>query len=121
MGISQEEWYIIPSKFMSNKTDIEILPEDRVKLTQEQENLIFLALEKQVPPENAKFLEKVKSKAETEDPFSEILGYFVTKYGKEFGILYVAAITGGEEKYNEVVESIEEERASERLKRGSLN
>lgn len=107
---------------MKNKADLEILAEDRVKLTQEQENLIYLAFEKQVTPEDAAFLEKVqKGSSSTVDPFSKVSRYFLTKYGRDFGTLYLAAITGGEERYNEAINSLESERARERKKRESQN
>ena len=39
---------------------VEILPEDKIELTQDQKNLIELAFVKQVPPEDAEFIEKVQ-------------------------------------------------------------
>lgn len=107
---------------MKNKAEIEIIEEDKVRLTQEQENLIILAFEKQVPPEDAEFLEKIqKGKNATIDVFNEVTSYFVSKYGIDFGALYLAAISGGEERYNEAVNSLELKRAQERIKRDTQN
>lgn len=89
---------------MNDKADVEILPEDKLQLTQEQQNLIELAFEKQVSPEDTEFIEKVQKETiknasqNTLDPFAELSGYSTTKYGKDFGMIYLAAITGGEER-----------------------
>ncbi len=107
---------------MNNQTDVVILPEDKVQLTQEQKNLIELAFEKQLPSEDAEFIEKVQKEAvknasqNTLDPFAELSGYYTTKYGRDFGMIYLAAITGGEQKYKEAVASIEKLKASDRAK-----
>ena len=106
---------------MKNKADVDILPEDRVNLNQEQKNLIELALQKQVPPEDAELIEKVQEESKTSlDPgslFIKLSDYFTRKYGIDFGIIYLSAIIGGEEKYKETIESIERLRALDRAKR----
>lgn len=105
---------------MTKRQDIIILPEDKIQLSQDQKNLIELALTKQVPTEDAEFMEKVQ-KDKDKDPFNELSKYFTTKYGNDFGMIYLSAIMGGEEKYNETVESIEEMRASERIEKQKKN
>lgn len=103
---------------MNDTTDIKILPEDRVKLTQDQKNLIELAFAKQVKPEDARFIEKVQIETKNGgNPFARLSEYFIAKYGMDFGMIYLSAITGGEEKYKETVKSIEELRAKNRIKR----
>lgn len=102
---------------MNNTTDIKILPEDRIKLTQDQKNLIELALAKQVPPPDARFIEKVQNETQNGgNPFARLSEYFIAKYGPDFGMIYLSAIMGGEEKYKETIKSIEELRAKDRLK-----
>lgn len=87
---------------MNYKTKIKILPEDKVKLTQDQKNLIELAFIKQVPPVDAEFMEKVQKEAKNEkDPFTRLSEYFKEKYGLDFGMIYLAAIMGGRKKYND--------------------
>lgn len=105
---------------MNNKDDIKILPEDKIELNQDQKNLIELAVEQQIPPEDAEFLEKIKSNSQntTDTPnelFGKLSNYFANKYGVEFGMIYLAAIMGGEEKYKEAVHSVENLRANERV------
>ena len=107
---------------MKTKTDIVILPEDRVVLNQDQQNLITLALEKQLPIEDAQFLEGVQTEAiPTSHPYGKVESYFTTKYGKEFGKLYLATITGGEKGYKEFIVSLERARAVKRTKMETTN
>lgn len=107
---------------MNDTPDIEILPEDKVELTNDEKNLVELAFAKQLPPEDAEFLEKVHKDTKTiTDPYSEINRYLSTKYGVEFGRIYLAAITGGEEEYKEAVTEVEKRRALDRIKRESQN
>lgn len=107
---------------MKNTPNIEILPEDKIKLTQDQKNLIELAFEKQVPPEDAKYLEKVQSEAKQgEDSFVKLSQYFTDKYGHDFGMIYLSAIMGGKEKFEETVESIERLNAQDRIERSKQN
>ena len=108
---------------MVNDTkNIEILPEDRVKLTNDQQNLIELALAKQVPPEDADFLEKAQKDSKNDtDSFIIIHNYFVNKYGEEFGRIYLAATTYGEKGYSDTILSIETENARKRVKRQTQN
>ena len=95
---------------------VEILPEDKIKLTQDQKNLIELAFVKQVPPEDAEFMEKVQKEAKSEtDPFTRLSDYFVNKYSVDFGTIFLSAIMGGREKYNEMVQLIEESKAKTRI------
>ena len=62
---------------MSNDQKINILPEDRVTLTKDQKNLIALALEKQLPQEDAEFLESIQQdKSKIADPYEKINSYF---------------------------------------------
>ena len=103
---------------MNDSINIKILPEDKIKLTQEQKNLIELAFVKQVPPADAEFIEKVQKEAKSgEDPFTRLSEYFTKKYGLDFGMIYLSAITGGKEKHKETVKSVERLRALERMKR----
>ena len=103
---------------MNKTTTVKILPEDKFKLTQDQKNLIELAFAKQVPPEDAKFIENVQKEAKNgEDPFTRLSGYFMMKYGTDFGMIYLSAIMSGKEKYKETVKSVERLRATERMKR----
>lgn len=107
---------------MTDKTKVEILPEDKIKLTQDQKNLIKLAFDKQVPPEDARFIEKVKTESKKgENPFVKLSEYFTSKYGQDFGVIYLSAIMGGREKYKETVESIERLKASDRIERSKQN
>lgn len=98
---------------MSNS--IKILPEDKIQLTQDQRNLIELAFVKQVPPEDAEFMENVQ-KENGEDSYSKLSEYFTNKYGVDFGTIYLSAIMGGKQKYEETVGLIEKARAEERIK-----
>jgi hypothetical protein len=101
---------------MNNNTNVKILPEDKINLTQDQKNLIELAFIKQVPPEDAQFMEKVQKEAKSEtDPFTRLSEYFVNKYGVDFGTIFLAAIMGGRKKYNETVQLIEESKAEARI------
>ncbi len=107
---------------MQDKTTVKILPEDKVKLTQDQKNLIELAFDKQVPPEDARFIEKVKTESKNgENTFARLSQYFTDKYGPDFGMIYLSAIMGGKEKYEETVESIESLKALDRIKNNKLN
>ena len=107
---------------MKDKTKTKILPEDKVKLTQDQKNLIGLAFDKQVPPEDARIIEKVKIESKNgENPFTRLSQYFTAKYGLDFGMIYLSAILGGKEKYEETVESIESVKALDRIKNNKLN
>lgn len=102
---------------MNDTTDIKILPEDKVKLNQDQKNLIQLAFDKQIPPEDARFIEKVQIESKNGgNPFARLSEYFTAKYGMDFGMIYLSAITGGKEKYKETIESIEKLRAKDRIK-----
>ena len=95
---------------------VEILPEDKIELTQDQKNLIELAFVKQVPPEDVEFIEKVQKEAkEGKEPFIRLSEYFVNKYGFDFGTILLAAIMGGEEKYQETVQVIEKSKAKTRI------
>ncbi len=99
---------------MNNTPKIEVLPEDKVVLTQEQKNLLELAFVKQIPPEDAKFIESVKNQT-TENPFDKISEYFTSKYGQDFGVIYLSAITSGRDECAETIKFIENRRASERI------
>lgn len=105
---------------MTNQSDIEILPEDRVQLTTDQKNLIALAFEKQLPFEDAEFLEKVQKKTGV-DSYTKIHEYFVTKYGSEFGEIFLATITGGEESCKEAISTLEQSRAFARMSKETGN
>ena len=101
---------------MNDNTNVKILPEDRINLTQDQKNLIELAFIKQVPPEDAEFMENVQKEAKTDsDPYTQLNVYFTNKYGFDFGTIYLAAITGGKEKYEDVVLMIEKSKAEARI------
>ncbi len=101
---------------MNDNTNIKILPEDKINLTQDQKNLIELAFIKQVPPEDARFMEKVQKEAKSDtDSFTRLSQYFNNKYGLDFGTIYLAAIMGGREKYNETVQLIEKSKAESRI------
>lgn len=98
--------------------DLKILPEDKIKLTQDQINLIELAFIKQIPPEDAKFIEKVQDETRNGgSPFAKLSEHFSAKYGMDFGMIYLSAIMGGEGKYRETVKSIEELKAKERIEK----
>lgn len=102
--------------------DIKILPEDKVILTQDQKNLIELAFEKQIPPEDARFIEKIQVEAKNGgNPFTKLSEYFTTKYGMNFGMMYLSTIMGGEERYKETVASIERLKASDSLAKSQQN
>lgn len=95
---------------------VEILPEDKVQLTQDQKNLIEMALEKQLPVEDAEFLERVqKSSKNPTQPYIEIHKFFALKYGVDFGTIYLSSITNGEAGYKQTIRAIEEDRAMERV------
>ena len=101
---------------MNDNTNVKILPEDKLKLTQDQKNLIELVFIKQVPPEDAEFMEKVQKEAESEaDPLIRLSGYFTNKYGVDFGTIYLSAIMGGKEKYQETIQLIEKSKAEVRI------
>jgi hypothetical protein len=101
---------------MNDNTNVKILPEDKIKLTQDQKNLIELAFIKQVPPEDAEFMEKLQKEAKSEtDPFTRLSEYFVNRYGFDFGTVFLSAIMGGKEKYNETVQLIEKSKAETRI------
>ena len=95
---------------------IKILPEDKIELTQDQKNLIELAFVKQVPPEDAEFIEKVqKEPTEGKESFTRLSEYFVNKYGFDFGTIFLSAIMVGKEKYEETVQMIEKSNAEKRI------
>ena len=99
---------------MNNKTKVKKLPEDKIQLNQDQKNLIELAFDKQIPPEDAAFIEKVQFESKSQgNSFIKLTVYFTAKYGMDFGMMYLSAIMGGKEKYKETVASIEELKASE--------
>ncbi|HUQ85768.1 MAG TPA: hypothetical protein VM077_05565 [Candidatus Limnocylindrales bacterium] len=102
------------------KTKIKILPSDRISLTQDQKNLIELAFVKQIPPEDAKFLERVQKEAGGKiqpegQSFAKLSNYFIKKYDIEFGMLLLAAVMGGKDQYNITKKSIEELNAKKRI------
>ena len=97
---------------------IEILPEDKVHLTQDQENLIELALEKQLPVEDAEFLERLhENSTDSSKSFVEMNKYFILKYGKDFGPILLSAITNGESGYKQTIKAIERSKAEERIEK----
>lgn len=101
---------------MNDTTNVKILPEDKIKLTREQKNLIELAFAKQVPPADAEFIEKVQKEAKSEkDSFARLSEYFTKKYGLDFGMIYLAAIMGGRKKYWETIRLVEKSRAAKRI------
>ncbi|MDP2649848.1 MAG: hypothetical protein Q8P10_03305 [bacterium] len=101
---------------MKDIAGVKILPEDKIKLTQEQKNLIELAFAKQVPPEDAEFIEKVQTEAKNEEnSFVRLSAYFTKKYGLDFGMIYLSAIMDGKEKYQETVLLIEKSKAEKRI------
>ena len=103
---------------MNNTIKVEILAEDKVKLTQDQKNLIELAFVKQIPPEDAEFLEKIQNEdKDGGNSFTKLTKYFTAKYGLDFGMIFLSAIMGGKEKYEETIRSIEKLRAADRIKR----
>ncbi len=108
---------------MSTST-IKITIEDRVKLTQDQINLIQLAFKKQIPPEDADFMERVqkdsiKKMKSQEQVFVQLSEHFVEKYGIEFGMLLLTAIIGGKVQYEVAKKSIERQKANERISKES--
>lgn len=104
------------------KYDIEIQQEDRVKLTNDQKNLLTLALEKQLPVADAEFLEDVKKNTtENLDSYVVIKKYFTDKYGSLFGVIYLAAITDGEEGCKNAINDLETSNAEERIRRENSN
>ena len=81
-----------------------------------------LALEKQLPVEDTEFLESIqKNSKDITDPYVRINKYFTEKYGSEFGPIYLAAITGGEEKCTEVINNIEKSKAEVRIRKETFN
>ena|SRR3989338_10328773 len=107
---------------MNTKTKVNKLPEDRIQLTQDQKNLIELALDKQVPPEDAEFIETVHIESKNGgNSFTKLSEYFTAKYGMDFGMMYLSAIMGGKEKYKETVASIEELKALDRIEKCKQN
>ena len=107
---------------MNNKTKVKKLPEDKIQLTQDQKNLIELAFDKQVPPEDAQFIEKVKNESKNgENTCVKLSEYFTAKYGMDFGMMYLSAIMGGKEKYKETVKSIVKLKASDRMEKSKQN
>ncbi len=107
---------------MDDKTKVKIFPEDKIKLTQDEKNLVELAFDKQVPPEDAEFIEKVKNEAKDgKESYSKLSQYFCTKYGLDFGMIYLSAIMDGKEKYQETVESIEKLKALDRIEKSKQN
>jgi hypothetical protein len=101
---------------MKSKANIEILPEDGIKLTQEQQNLIALALDKQLPVDDAEFLEGLQqSSQDPTESFAEMSKYFVLKYGVDFGTIFLSAITHGESGYKQTIQAIEEDKAMVRI------
>ena len=107
---------------MNDMTKVEILPEDKIQLTQDQKNLIELAFGKQVPPEDVKFIEKVHIESKNGgNPFAKLSEYFTAKYGMDFGMIFLSAIMGGKEKYNKTVESIERLKALDRIEKSKQN
>jgi hypothetical protein len=101
---------------MNLKTNLEILPEDQVRLTKDQRNLVTLALDRQLPPEDEEFLESIH-KDKIIDPYKKIRNYFIKKYGFNFGKIYLSAITGGEEACMETITAIEKSNARKRSKK----
>lgn len=102
--------------------DIKILSGDRIKLTQDQKNLIELAFDKQIPPEDAQFIEEVQIESKNGgDAFTRLSEYFTAKYGMDFGMIYLSAIMGGKDKYKETVESIERLKALDRIEKNKQN
>ena len=80
---------------MKDIADVKILPQDKIEFTQEQKNLIELAFAKQMPPEDAEFIEKAQKEDKSgEDSFVKLGAYFTKKYGANFGMIYLAAIMG---------------------------
>ncbi len=107
---------------MSTKADNEILPEDKIQLNQDQENLITLAFAKQIPVDDAEFIEKIqKQDRPSTGAYIEIEEYFTKKYGEEFGRIFLATITGGEASYKNTIEKLEKERAQKRIRLGNSN
>ncbi len=108
---------------MSDNIKDLILSKDKIRLTQNQKNLIELAFIKQLPPEDAEYIEKVQKEMKNSkgnlDPFVKLSGYYTGKYGSEFGMIYLSAVMGGKGKYNETVTSIEKMKIDERIKKQS--
>ena len=103
---------------MRNQQEVNILPEDRIKFTKDQRNLITLALEKQLPPEDTEFLESIQqSKQEIANPYEKINNFYIKKYGSVFGRIYLSAITNGKEACTETINDIEKSNALIRVKR----
>lgn len=101
--------------------DIKILPEDKVRLTNDQKNLIELALVKQIPPEDAKYIQRVKNTGGSHDSYPKLHAYYVKKYGADFGAIYLSALVWGENKYKETIKFIEKLRALERIEKQKKN
>lgn len=102
------------------KTNIKILPSDRISLTQDQKNLIELAFVKQIPPKDAEFIKKVQKETKSEiqpkgESFAKLSKYFIKKYDIDFGMLLLAAVMGGKAQYSKTKKSIEELNAKKRI------
>jgi hypothetical protein len=103
---------------MNKDSEVIILAQDRIKLTKDQRNLITLALNKQLPPEDAEFLESIQqSKHKIVDPYKKINHFYIKKYGSIFGRIYLSAITGGEEACTDTIYAIEKSNALERVRK----
>ncbi len=107
---------------MNNKAKVKILPEDKFKLNQDEKNLIELAFVNEIPPVDADFIRKVKKEGlNSQDSYAKLSQYYTNKYGLEFGMVYLSAITGGEAKYKETVETIERMRDLKRIEKSKQN
>ncbi|MBI3486212.1 hypothetical protein HY025_04735 [Candidatus Daviesbacteria bacterium] len=107
---------------MNDKAKVKILPEDKFKLSQDEKNLIELAFVNEIPPIDAKFIKEVKKESLSgQDSYAKLSQYYTNKYGIEFGMVYLSAITGGEEKYKETIETIERMRALKRIEKANQN
>jgi hypothetical protein len=119
-----------------SKSDITIIEQDRINLTQDQKNLIELAFRKEVPVEDAKVMEMIhkgvyvagppsvqipinekENVKFTDHPYNRLMSYFIEKYGLDFGMLYLAAITGGEKQYKDAKKTLERMKAVERIEK----
>ncbi len=107
---------------MNNKAKIKILPEDKFKLNQDEKNLIELAFVNEIPPVDANLIRKVKKEGmDSQDTYAKLTQYYTDKYGLEFGMVYLSAITGGEAKYKETIETVERMRAVKRIEKSKQN
>jgi len=101
---------------------IDIQPEDRVILTDEQKELLKLAMEKQFPVDDIKILESIHENNNTpRQKHKEMRAYYYAKYGEEFGSIYLCAITDGEEVCKEAILLREELNAARRIAREHNN